>query len=103
MSKILVFFHAATCGHSRRMDSIVDHFLRTHRDQLKVAKVDVDERPDLAQRFSVESAPSLLLLQDLKEVARVEGRATLPDMKESFEPHLDIERGEVSIELAGAC
>ena len=103
MSRILVFFHASTCGHSRRMDSIVDHFLRTHRDELKVAKVDVADRPDLAQRFNVESAPTLLLLDDLREVARLEGRATLPDMKDSFEPHLGIVREELSIELAGAC
>ena len=103
MSRILVFFHASTCGHSRRMDSIVDHFLRTHRDDLKVAKVDVNDRADLAERFGVESAPTLVLLQDLKEVARLEGRATLPDMKDSFEPHLGIERDELSIELAGAC
>lgn len=103
MSRILVFFHASTCGHSRRMDSIVDHFLRTHRDHLKVAKVEVQERLDLAQRFGVTSAPTLVLLDDLKEVARLEGRATLPDMKDSFEPHLGVERRELSIELAGAC
>lgn len=103
MSKILVFFHATTCGHSRRMDSIVDHFLRTHRDALKVAKVDVNDRPDLAERFGATSAPSLVLLQDLQEVARLEGRATLPDMKDAFEPHLGVEREEVSVELAGAC
>ena len=36
-------------------------------------------------------------------VARLEGRATLPDMKDSFEPHLGIVREELSIELAGAC
>ena len=103
MSRILVFFHASTCGHSRRMDSIVDHFLRSHRDALKVAKVDVADRPDLATRFGVTSAPTLLLLDDLREVARIEGRATLPDMKDSFEPFLGIERDELSIELAGAC
>lgn len=103
MSRILVFFHASTCGHSRRMDSIVDHFLRTHRDHLKVAKVEVQERPDLAQRFGVTSAPTLVLLDDLREVARIEGRATLPDMKDSFEPHLGLEPRELSIELAGAC
>lgn len=103
MSKILVFYHSAKCGHSRRMDSIVDHFMRTHRGHLKVAKVDIDDRPDLAKRFSVSSAPSLLMLVDLKEVARIEGRTTLPDMKDAFEPFLELDRGEVSIELAGAC
>jgi thioredoxin 1 len=103
MSRILVFFHSTTCGHSRRMDSIVDHFLRTHRGELKVAKVELNERADLAQRFGVTSAPTLILLDDLVEKARIEGRATLPDMKDSFEPHLALERPELPVELAGAC
>ena len=102
MSRILVFFQSSTCGHSRRMDSIVDHFLRTHRGHLKVAKVEFADRPDLAQRFGVTSAPSLLLLDNLKEVARIEGRRTLPDMKEAFEPFLGIEPA-LPIVLAGAC
>ncbi|MCW2925785.1 MAG: thiol reductase thioredoxin [Thermoleophilia bacterium] len=102
MSHVLVFFHAATCGHSRRMDSIVAHFLRTHRDHLKLAKVEVSERPDLAQRFGVDSAPTLILLEDLKEVARIEGRRTLPDMKEAFEPHFALDPA-LPAELAGAC
>lgn len=103
MSHVLVFFHSAKCGHSRRMDSIVDHFLRTHRDILKLAKVEVSEREDLAARFGVTSAPSLLLLDErMQEVTRLEGRSTLPDMKEAFESHMGLET-EVSIELAGAC
>jgi len=84
MSRILVFFHASTCGHSRRMDSIVDHFLRLHR-------------------VNVDSAPTLLMLQDLQEVARIEGRRTLPDMKDAFEPFLGLEPTELPVELAGAC
>ena len=103
MSRILVFVHSEKCGHSRRMDSIVDHFLRLHRDKLKVAKVEINDRPDLAQRFDVTSAPTLLLLEDLQEVARIEGRRTLPDMKDAFEPFLGIEPSELSVELAGAC
>ena len=102
MSRIVVFFHATTCGHSRRMDSIVDHFMRLHRGTLKLAKVDIAERPDLAQRFNVTAAPSLLLLEDLREVARIEGRATLPTIKDAFEPLMGLE-SEVSIELAGVC
>jgi thioredoxin 1 len=85
------------------MDSIVDHFLRLHRGELKVAKVEINERPDLAQRFNVETAPTLLLLEDLKEVARIEGRRTLPDMKDAFEPFLGVEPTELPVELAGAC
>lgn len=100
---VLVFFHARTCGHSRRMDSVVDHFLRTHRDRLKVAKVEIVERADLAERFGVDTAPTLLLLEDMREVGRLEGRRTLPDIKDAFEPLIGFERETLPIELAGAC
>ena len=103
MSHVLVFFHSATCGHSRRMDSVVDHFMRTHRGRLKVAKVELSERSDLAQRFNVESGPTLLLLENLQEVGRLEGRRTLPDIKEVFEPLLGVEPAVATEELVGAC
>ncbi|MCW2961650.1 MAG: Thioredoxin [Thermoleophilia bacterium] len=104
MAHVVAFFHSTTCGHSRRMDSIVDHFLRTHRETVKVAKVEVAERADLATRFNITSAPTLILLEDMVEVARLEGRATLPDIKDAFEPFLGLEAAaEQPIELAGAC
>lgn len=88
---ILVFFWSRTCGHSRRMDSLVDHFMRAHREQLKLAKVEITDRPDLATRFRVDSAPTLVLLENLVEVARLEGRHTLPAIRAAMEPHLDLE------------
>jgi thioredoxin-like negative regulator of GroEL len=84
------------------MDSVVDHFLRTHREHLKVAKVELAERADLAKRFNVESGPTLLLLENMREVARLEGRRTLPEIKDVFEPILGIEPANTTIQLA-AC
>lgn len=88
---VLVFFASRTCGHSRRMDSLVDHFMRSHRGELKLAKVDIDERADLAARFNVDEAPSLILLDDMREVARLTGRQTLPAIRGTFEPHFVVE------------
>lgn len=87
---ILVFFWSRTCGHSRRMDSLVDHFMRQHRGRVKLAKVEITERADLAQRFSATTAPTLILLNDLVEQSRLEGRQTLPAIKQAFEPHMGI-------------
>lgn len=100
---ILVFFQSKTCGHSRRMDSVVDHFMRMHRGKLKVAKVELTERPDLARRLGVSEAPTLVLLENLLEVARLEGRATLPQIKAVVEPHLDLEPTVMPRALASAC
>jgi thioredoxin-like negative regulator of GroEL len=88
---ILVFFWSRTCGHSRRMDSLVDHFMRVHRGKVKLAKVELAERTDLANRFNVTTAPTLVLLENLIEVERLEGRQTLPAIKAAVEPHLDLE------------
>ena len=85
---IIAFFWSDTCGHSRRMDSVIEHFARQHRDSLKVAKVEVNSRPDLAERFNISEAPSVLLLDSVHEVARLEGRQTLPKIKQAFEEFL---------------
>lgn len=101
---ILVFFWSRTCGHSRRMDSLVDHFMRQHRGEVKLAKVEIADRPDLARRFNVDQAPTLLLLSDLTEQSRIVGRCTLPRIKSSFEPFLDLTPTELPQTLAvGAC
>lgn len=92
---ILVFFWSQTCGHSRRMDSLVDHFMRQHRGHVKLAKVEISERPDLAQRFGATTAPTLILLSDLIEQARLEGRQTLPGIKQAFEPFIDVAEAPV--------
>lgn len=101
MSRIVVFFHSSKCGHSRRMDSIVEHFMRIHRGHVRLAKVEINERKDLADRFGVTSSPTLLLLDDLREVARLEGRATLPDMRVTFDEFIGNEQ-LVASDLAAA-
>ena len=82
---ILAFFWSNTCGHSRRMDSVIEHFARQHRDTLKIAKVCIEDRPDLAERFQIETAPTCLLLDGVNEAGRLEGRQTLPSIKDAFE------------------
>ncbi len=86
---IVAFFASETCGHSRRMDSVIEHFARLHRDTVRIAKVVVEERPDLAARFDVTEAPTILLLDSVTEVARLTGRQTLPMIREALEPLLE--------------
>ena len=48
--------------------------LAEHYDgKVVVGKVDVDDEPELAQRFGVMSIPTLVVLKDGKEVARTVG------------------------------
>jgi thioredoxin 2 len=43
--------------------------------QLKLVKVDVDESPQVAQRFAVQGIPTLVVMQDGEVVARQTGAA----------------------------
>ena len=89
---LLVFFTSRRSGPARRMESLLAHIARKERDRLRVSKIDVDERPELAERFRVEQVPSLALVVEKRVVSRIEGRATAPRIESMLEPHLgDIE------------
>ena len=90
---LLIFFTSLRSGPARRMESLLAHIARKERERLRVSKVDVDERPDLAERFRVEQVPSLALVVERRVVSRIEGRATAPRIETMLEPHL----GEVAV------
>ena len=50
---LLVFFTSRTSGPARRMESLLAHIARKERGRLEVKKVDVDERPEIAERFRI--------------------------------------------------
>ena len=86
---LLVFFTSRRSGPARRMESLLAHIARKERDRLRVSKVDVDERPELAERFRVEQVPSLALVVEKRVVSRIDGRATAPRIESMLEPHLE--------------
>ena len=78
---LLVFFTSRRSGPARRMESLLAHIARKERDTLVVKKVDVDERPDLVEKFRVAQVPALALVRGKRVVARLEGRATAPKIE----------------------
>ena len=86
---LLVFFTSRRSGPARRMESLLAHIARKERDNLVVRRVDVDERPDLVEKFRVSEVPALTLVRGKKVVARLEGRATAPKIESMLESALD--------------
>jgi thioredoxin 1 len=70
------------------MESLMAHLARKERDRLRVTSIDVDERPELALRFGVETVPTLALVKDRRIVERLVGRASAPKIERMLEPHL---------------
>jgi thioredoxin-like negative regulator of GroEL len=86
---LLVFFGDAHSGPARRMDSLVAHLARKERARLRVTQVDINEQPELAERFRVETVPTLALVKEKRVVERLEGRVSAPRIERMLEPHLD--------------
>jgi thioredoxin len=70
---VLVDFTAAWCAPCRVIEPVLEAIADEYRDQLTVAKLDVDESPQTALRYSVMSMPTLILFQDGAEKKRLVG------------------------------
>jgi thioredoxin-like negative regulator of GroEL len=70
------------------MDSTLAHLARKERHRLRLTCVDIDERRDLAKRFGVETAPTLMLVCNRRIVERVEGRVSVPRIEAMLDEHL---------------
>jgi thioredoxin-like negative regulator of GroEL len=70
------------------MDSTLAHLARKERHRLRLTRIDVDEHPELAERFSVDDVPTLVLVRGRKVVERLEGRVSVPRIERMLETHL---------------
>lgn len=73
------------------MESLLAHVARKERDRVRVMRVDVDQRPELAKRFKVDVVPTLALVKDKRVVDKLEGRASAPAIERMLAPHLEDE------------
>jgi thioredoxin-like negative regulator of GroEL len=85
---MLVFFCSDRSGPARRMESLLAHLARKERTRLIVKRVDVDARPDIAERFRIDEVPTLVLVKQKRVVGRIVGRASAPRIERLLEPHL---------------
>jgi thioredoxin 2 len=70
---VLVDLWAPWCGPCRTISPLVERAGRELAGRLKVVKVNVDDAPEISQRFAVQGIPTLLLLRDGREVSRQVG------------------------------
>jgi thioredoxin 1 len=85
---LLVFFSSQRSGPARRMESLLAHLARKERTRLRVMRVDVEDQPELAERFRVADVPTLVLVKRKRVVDRIEGRASAPQIESMLEAHL---------------
>ena len=70
---VLLDLWAPWCGPCRMVAPTVEELAKEMAGRVRVAKLNVDENPSIANRFQVRSIPTLLVLKGGKEMERIVG------------------------------
>ena len=85
---LLVFFTSERSGPARRMESLLAHLARKERTRVRIMRVELEEQPELAEKFKVTDVPTLVLVKRKRVVDRIDGRASAPKIEAMLARHL---------------
>ena len=85
---VLVDFWAEWCGPCRRLAPIVEELANDYDGKVVVGKLNVDENPNTAFKFSIRGIPTLLLFVGGNVVDQVVGLADKDSLKKVIERYV---------------
>lgn len=84
---VLVDFWAAWCGPCKTIAPTLEQLAEEMHGQAHVAKVNVDDNGDLANRFGIRSIPTLVVFKDGKVVDQMIGAGPKEQIRRLVEKH----------------
>ena len=84
----LVDFWAEWCGPCKMIAPILEEAAGEYGDKLSVVKLNVDESPNIAQKFGIRSIPTLMLFKDGAVQAQKLGAMSKSQLTEFLDTNL---------------
>lgn len=82
---VLVDFWATWCGPCMMLAPTIEQIANEYGDKYKVCKVNVDDQPELAMRFDINTIPTLLIFKDGNLTESSVGIRTMDDILDLLE------------------
>ncbi|WP_339677878.1 thioredoxin [uncultured Zhongshania sp.] len=85
---VLVDFWAEWCGPCKMMNPVLENLAGELDGAVAIAKLNVDDSPEIAQRYNVRGIPTLILFNNGEVVAQRTGAASQQQVKAFIEQSL---------------
>jgi thioredoxin 1 len=83
-----VDFWAPWCGPCRIIGPIVEELAPTYQEKAIIAKLNVDDNPEVAQKYGVTSIPTLMMFKEGKLVDRMVGAMPKGELQKFIDKNL---------------
>ena len=84
---VLVDFWAEWCGPCKMIAPVLEDIAKEHAGRIQIAKLNVDDNPNIARRYDVMSIPTLLVFDEgvvKKRLVGAKGKAQLLEELSEF-------------------
>ena len=85
---VLIDFWAEWCSPCKMIAPLLDEAADEYADKLKIAKLNIDENPNIAQKFGIRSIPTLMIFKDGAPQAQKLGAMSKSQLTEFLDSNL---------------